>query len=60
MFWIAMEEDNKKKNEVLPSLTLDFHFRYTVQKEYFMQSEKETDDLKFDFVCPLIIGICRI
>lgn len=28
----------------------DFHFKYTVQKGSFMQSEDETDDKTFDFV----------
>lgn len=32
------------------SSPLDFHFEYTVQKGYFMQSEDETDDTDFDFV----------
>ncbi|KAJ4337778.1 putative phosphoglycerate mutase pmu1 [Ascochyta clinopodiicola] len=27
----------------------DFHFKYTVLKGYFMQSEDETDDVGFDF-----------
>ncbi|EFQ89969.1 hypothetical protein PTT_13574 [Pyrenophora teres f. teres 0-1] len=27
----------------------DFHYKYTVQKGFFMQSEDETDDSKFDF-----------
>ncbi|KAF2832352.1 phosphoglycerate mutase-like protein [Ophiobolus disseminans] len=27
----------------------DFHFNYTVLKGYFMQSEEDTDDTKFDF-----------
>ncbi|KAL6705087.1 putative phosphoglycerate mutase pmu1 [Coniothyrium glycines] len=27
----------------------DFHFTYSVQKGYFMQSEQETDDKSFDF-----------
>lgn len=29
----------------------EFHFEYTVHKGVFMQSEDETDDTKFDFVC---------
>jgi hypothetical protein len=29
----------------------DFHFKYTVQKGFFAQSEEETDDAGFDFVC---------
>lgn len=28
----------------------DFHFKYTVLKGYFMQSEDSTDDVTFDFV----------
>jgi hypothetical protein len=28
----------------------DFHYKYTVQKGLFMQSEDSTDDTKFDFV----------
>ena len=28
----------------------DFHFKYAVQKGFFMQSEDETDDKTFDFV----------
>ena len=27
------------------------HFKYSVVKGYFLQSEEETDDTKFDFVC---------
>jgi hypothetical protein len=30
----------------------DFHFKYTVLKGYFMQSEDSTDDTTFDFVRP--------
>jgi hypothetical protein len=30
----------------------DFHFKYTVQKGYFLQSEDSTDDKTFDFVRP--------
>lgn len=29
----------------------DFHFKYTVQKGFFLQSEDSTDDKKFDYVC---------
>jgi hypothetical protein len=29
----------------------DFHFKYTVLKGYFKQSEDSTDDSTFDFVC---------
>jgi hypothetical protein len=34
-----------------------FHFKYTVQKGYFQQSEDSTDDQKFDFVgpCPFLL-----
>lgn len=28
----------------------DFHFKYTVQKGFFAQSEDETNDKEFDFV----------
>jgi hypothetical protein len=28
----------------------DFHYKYTVQKGYFLQSEDSTDDQSFDFV----------
>jgi hypothetical protein len=28
----------------------DFHYKYTVQKGYFLQSEDSTDDQNFDFV----------
>jgi hypothetical protein len=28
----------------------DFHYKYTVLKGYFMQSEDSTDDVTFDFV----------
>lgn len=28
----------------------NFHFKYTVLKGYFMQSEDSTDDSTFDFV----------
>lgn len=31
----------------------DFHYKFTVQKGFFMQSEDETDDRGFDFVCCL-------
>lgn len=30
----------------------DFHYRYTVQKGVFLQSEDSTDDTAFDFVRP--------
>lgn len=32
----------------------DFHYKFTVQKGFFQQSEDETDDKEFDFVCSLI------
>ena len=28
----------------------NFHFKYTVQKGFFLQSENSTDDTTFDFV----------
>jgi len=42
----------------------DFHYKYTVQKGYFMQSEDGTDDESFNFVrfrlfnCPSSSEIC--
>ena len=30
----------------------DFHYKYTVQKGLFLQSEDSTDDTNFDFVQP--------
>jgi hypothetical protein len=39
----------------------DFHFKYTVQKGHFLQSEDSTDDLTFDFVRPcLILPYCLV
>lgn len=32
----------------------DLHYKYTVLKGFFMQSEDDTDDKKFDFVCTLL------
>ena len=32
----------------------DFHFKYTVQKGFFLQSEDSTDDTTFDFVRRII------
>jgi hypothetical protein len=38
----------------------DFHFKYTVLKGYFMQSEDSTDDVTFDFVCIHLLHILRL
>jgi hypothetical protein len=39
---------------------VDYHFRYTVQKGFFMQSEDETDDKSFDFVCYVFSLLFRV
>lgn len=38
----------------------DFHYRYTVQKGVFLQSEDSTDDTAFDFVRALKTPSCTI
>lgn len=35
----------------------DYHYEFTVQKGFFMQSENETDDKEFDFVCFLLFSL---
>jgi hypothetical protein len=39
---------------------VDYHFRYTVQKGFFMQSEDETDDKSFDFVRYIFCLLFRV
>jgi hypothetical protein len=43
--------DDKHHVSVSAEPPRDFHFKYTVLKGYFMQSEDSTDDTTFDFVC---------
>lgn len=38
----------------------DFHYKFTVQKGFFQQSEDETDDKEFDFVCSLNLSSLHI
>lgn len=46
LFYFTMSD--KTPTPAAPSQA--FHFKYTVLKGYFMQSEDSTDDSTFDFV----------
>lgn len=49
-FFYTMSSDGSKSIPVPASPPRDFHFKYTVQKGLFLQSEDSTDDTSFDFV----------
>jgi hypothetical protein len=54
LFYIMSSEDPHSTSIPVPTKPpRDFHYRYTVQKGVFLQSEDSTDDTEFDFVCPL-------
>jgi hypothetical protein len=42
-----------------PTTSSASHFKFSLVKGYFAQSEDETDDTTFDFVCFSIHLICR-
>jgi hypothetical protein len=46
----AMSSDSSHSIPVPASPPLDHHYKYTVQKGLFLQSEDSTDDSTFDFV----------
>ncbi|RMZ73855.1 phosphoglycerate mutase [Pyrenophora seminiperda CCB06] len=50
LVWFNMGNDDGLVRVPTPvSAPRDFHYKYTVQKGFFMQSEDETDDGRFDF-----------
>ena len=49
LFYI-MSSDTSHSIPVPASPPRDFHFKYTVLKGFFLQSEDDTDDITFDFV----------
>lgn len=46
----TMSSDHSHGIPVPAAPPRDFHFKYTVQKGVFLQSEDSTDDTTFDFV----------
>lgn len=51
LLYIMSSTDSHSSQVPIP-LPRDYHYRYTVQKGVFLQSEDSTDDAVFDFVCP--------
>lgn len=50
IFFYTMSSGTSSIVPVPASPPRDFHFKYTVQKGFFLQSEDSTDDTTFDFV----------
>ena len=51
LFYIMSSNDSHSTPIPVPTKPpRDFHYRYTVQKGVFLQSEDSTDDTTFDFV----------
>jgi hypothetical protein len=51
LFYFSMSTTDHTSTVPVPAEPpMDYHFKYTVQKGFFMQSEDETDDKTFDFV----------
>lgn len=51
--YYTMSSDDSRSIPVPAAPPRDFHYKYTVQKGVFLQSEDSTDDTKFDFVRPI-------
>lgn len=50
LFYTTTSTNMSSSTPIPATPAQDFHFAYTVQKGFFLQSEDETDDREFDFV----------